>query len=95
MALRPLHDRVVVRRAETETVTSGGILLPGNAAEKPAMGTVIAVGKGLMTKDGIQPPDVEVGDCVLFGAFAGSKFMDNGEELLIMKESDIFAVQTA
>ena len=91
--IRPLHDRVVVRRVEEETKTAGGILLPGSAAEKPSQGEVLAVGNGQINESGsVRTLDVKVGDKVLFGQYAGSTVKVNGEELLIMKESDIFAV---
>jgi chaperonin GroES len=90
--IRPLHDRVVVRRVEEETKTAGGILLPGSAAEKPSQGEVIAVGNGQITDNGVRALDVKVGDKVLFGTYAGTTVKVNGEELLIMKESDILAV---
>jgi chaperonin GroES len=93
MKLRPLHDRVVIRRVEEETKTAGGILLPGSAAEKPSQGEVVAVGKGVYVDDDeLRPLDVKVGDKVLFGQYAGSTVKVDGEELLIMKESEIFAV---
>ena len=91
--IRPLHDRVVIRRVEEETKTAGGILLPGSAAEKPAQGEIIAVGNGQVTDNGtVRPLDVKVGDKVLFGTYAGTTVKVQGEELLIMKESDILAV---
>lgn len=96
MKIRPLHDRVVIRRVEEETKTAGGILLPGSAAEKPSQGEVIAVGNGQITDNGEKRPlDVKVGDKVLFGQYSGSTVKVDGEELLIMKESDIFAVLEA
>ncbi len=90
--IRPLHDRVVIRRVEEETKTAGGILLPGSASEKPAQGEIIAVGNGQITDNGVRALDVKVGDKVLFGTYAGTTVKVNGEELLIMKESDILAV---
>lgn len=93
MNIRPLHDRVVIRRVEEETKTAGGILLPGSAAEKPSQGEVLAVGNGTIKENGdVRPLDVKVGDKVLFGQYAGSTVKINGEELMIMKESEIFAV---
>lgn len=93
MKLRPLHDRVVIRRVEEETKTAGGILLPGSAAEKPSQGEVIAVGNGAIAENGtVRALDVKVGDKVLFGQYSGSTVKVNGEEFLIMKESEIFAV---
>jgi chaperonin GroES len=90
--IRPLHDRVVIRRVEEETKTAGGILLPGSAAEKPSQGEVIAVGNGQITDQGVRALDVKVGDKILFGTYAGTTVKVNGEEFLIMKESDILAV---
>jgi len=93
MKIRPLHDRVVIRRVEEETKTAGGILLPGSAAEKPSQGEVVAVGNGIIKDNGdVRPLDVKAGDKVLFGQYAGSTVKVDGEELLIMKESEIFAV---
>lgn len=93
MKIRPLHDRVVIKRVEQETKTAGGIVLPGSAAEKPSQGEVIAVGNGLITEAGeVRPLDLKVGDKVLFGQYAGSTVKVDGEELMIMKESEIFAV---
>ena len=92
--IRPLHDRVVIRRVEEETKQLGH-LLPGSAAEKPAQGEIIAVGNGQITDNGVRALDVKVGDKVLFGTYAGTTVKVNGEELLIMKESDILAVLEA
>lgn len=93
MKIRPLHDRVVVRRMEEETKTAGGIVLPGTAAEKPSQGEVIAVGKGKALDNGeIRPMDVKVGDRILFGQYSGSTVKIDGKELLVMSESEIFAV---
>lgn len=93
MKIRPLHDRVVIRRVEEETKTAGGILLPGSASEKPSQGEVVAVGNGIIKDNGdVRPLDVKVGDKVLFGQYAGSTVKVDGEELLMMKESEIFAV---
>lgn len=92
MKIRPLHDRVVVRRMEEETTTAGGIVLPGSAAEKPAQGEVVAVGNGQITDNGVRALDVKVGDQVMFGQYAGTEVKVDGEELLIMKEDDIVAV---
>lgn len=93
MKLRPLHDRVVIRRVEEETKTAGGILLPGSAAEKPSQGEVVAAGNGVVAENGtVRPLDVKVGDKVLFGQYSGSTVKVNGDEFLIMKESEIFAV---
>ncbi|MFC0269723.1 co-chaperone GroES [Kushneria aurantia] len=94
MNIRPLHDRVVVRRVEEEQKTAGGIVLPGNAQEKPTRGEVIAVGKGRILESGeTRPLDVQVGDKVIFKeGFGVEKQKVNGEEVLIMSESDILGV---
>lgn len=92
MSIRPLHDRIVVRRTEEEQKTAGGILLPGSAQEKPQQGEVIAVGKGQVTDNGVRPLEVQVGDKVLFGQYAGQTVKVDGEELLIMRESDVLGV---
>jgi chaperonin GroES len=90
--IRPLHDNVVIRRVEKETKTAGGLILSTSAAEQPAQGEIIAVGNGKITDSGVRALDVKVGDNVLFGAYAGTKVKVEGEELLVMKESDILAV---
>lgn len=93
MNIRPLHDRVVVRRVEEETKTAGGIVLPDSAAEKPSQGEVLAVGPGKALDNGdVRALDVKVGDKVLFGQYAGSTVKVDGEELLILSESEIFGV---
>ena len=93
MKIRPLHDRVVVKRVEEETKTAGGIVLPGSAAEKPSQGVVQAVGPGRVTESGeVRPLDVKAGDKVIFGQYAGSTVKIDGQELLIMAESEIFGV---
>ncbi|MDH5369934.1 MAG: co-chaperone GroES [Gammaproteobacteria bacterium] len=92
MKIRPLHDRVVVRRMEEETTSAGGIVLPGSAAEKPNQGEVIAVGNGQVTDSGVRALDVKVGDTVMFGQYAGTEIKVDGEALLIMSENDIVAV---
>ncbi len=93
MNIRPLHDRVLVRREEEETKSAGGIVLPGSAAEKPSRGEVIAVGKGQITDSGdVRALDVKVGDKVIFGQYAGNTVKINGEELLMMAEKEILAV---
>lgn len=92
MNIRPLHDRIVVRRTEEEQKTAGGILLPGSAQEKPQQGTVLAVGNGQITENGVRPLEVKVSDKVLFGQYAGQTVKVDGEELLIMKESDVLGV---
>ena len=94
MKIRPLHDRIVVRRKEEETKTAGGIVLPGMAAEKPNQGEVVAVGTGRVLQNGdVQPLALKEGDTVLFGQYGGSNTVKlDGEELLIMSESDIYGV---
>lgn len=94
MNIRPLQDRIVVRRMEEETKTSGGIVLPGSAAEKPNQGEVVAVGPGKTLDNGtVKAVDVAVGDHVVFGQYSGSNTIKvDGEELLIMNESEIFGV---
>jgi chaperonin GroES len=93
MKFRPLHDRAVVRRVEEDTKTVGGIIIPDTAKEKPMQGEVIAVGPGARDESGkIVPLDVKVGDRVLFGKWSGTEVTIDGEELLIMKESDIMGV---
>lgn len=94
MKIRPLHDRVVVRRKEEETTSAGGIVLPGSAKEKPNQGEVVAVGSGRVLDNGdTRPVDLKVGDIVVFGKYAGSDTIEvDGEELVILSESDIKAV---
>jgi chaperonin GroES len=93
MKLNPLHDRVVVRRIEADTQTSSGIIIPDNAAEKPDQGTVLAVGAGRRTEAGtIVPMSLNVNDTVLFGKYAGQTVTIKGEEVLILKEEEIYAI---
>ena len=93
MAFRPLHDRVLVRRVEAEEKTAGGIIIPDSAKEKPAEGEVVAVGAGSKAEDGkVTPLDVKAGDKVLFGKWSGTEIKLDGEDLLIMKESDIMGI---
>ena len=93
MKFRPLHDRVVVRRIEAEEKSTGGIIIPDTAKEKPQQGKVIAVGKGKVNDDGkLTPHDVKVGDTILFGKYSGSEIKLDGEEHLIMREEDILGV---
>ncbi|CCE07279.1 MULTISPECIES: co-chaperone GroES [unclassified Bradyrhizobium] len=95
MAFRPLHDRVVVKRIDAEEKTAGGIIIPDSAKEKPSQGEVIAVGPGARDESGkLVPLDVQVGDRVLFGKWSGTEVKIDGQELLIMKESDIMGVLT-
>jgi len=96
VSVRPLNDRVVVRRTNAETTTRGGIVLPGGAAEKPNHGEVVAVGPGAVLENGkTRPLAVAVGDRVLFGKYSSNEIEIDGEKLLILKESDILAVITA
>jgi len=94
LKIRPLHDRVVVRRAEEETKSAGGIVIPGSAAEKPMRGEIVAIGKGKILKDGsVRPLDVKTGNKIIFGKYSGTEVKINGEELLIMREEDIMAIE--
>jgi chaperonin GroES len=94
--IRPLHDRVIVKRLEEERKTASGIVIPDTAAEKPDQGEVVAVGKGKMLEDGkILPLDVKVGDKVLFGKYSGQTVKVKGEELLVMREEDIMGIVEA
>jgi chaperonin GroES len=93
MKFRPLHDRVLIRRVESEEKTAGGIIIPDTAKEKPMEGEVVAAGPGARGDDGkLQPMDVKAGDRVLFGKWSGTEVKLDGEELIIMKESDIMGV---
>ena len=93
MKFRPLHDRVVVRRVKSEEKTAGGIIIPDTAQEKPQEGEVVAAGPGARDEAGkLVPPDVKVGDRILFGKWSGTEVKLDGEELLIMKESDIMGI---
>jgi chaperonin GroES len=93
MKMRPLHDRVIVKRMEEERTSPGGIVIPDTAAEKPIKGKVIAAGNGKILENGdIRKLDVKVGDNVLFGKYAGTEVKVDGDELLVMKEDDIMAV---
>ena len=93
MAFKPLHDRVLVRRVQSEEKTKGGLIIPDNAKEKPSEGEVISVGSGTKAEDGkITPLDVKAGDRVLFGKWSGTEVKLDGEDLLIMKESDIMGI---
>ena len=93
MNIRPLHDRVVVRRLEEDTTSAGGIVLPDSAAEKPSQGESLAAGPGKVTDNGdVRALDVKVGDKILFGQYGGSTVKIDGEELLILSESEIFGV---
>ena len=93
MNIRPLHDRVVVRRMEEERTTAGGIVIPDSATEKPSTGEVVAVGNGKIMDNGdVRGMDVKVGDKIMFGKYSGTEVKVEGEELLIMREDDIMAV---
>jgi len=93
MNIRPLHDRVIIRRMEEEKTSPGGIVIPDSAAEKPVKGQVVAVGKGKILDNGdIRPLDVKKGDLILFGKYSGTEVSVDGEELLVMREDDITAI---
>lgn len=93
IGVRPLHDRVLVRRMAEEMKTAGGIIIPDTAKEKPQRGEIVAAGKGRVTEDGkVTPLDVKVGDRVLFGKYSGTELKLNGEEYLMMKEEDILGI---
>lgn len=93
MNFRPLHDRVLVRRLEQEAKTAGGIIIPDTAKEKPTEGEIVAVGSGARDESGkVTPLDVKAGDIVLFSKWAGTEITINGEELVVMKESDIIGI---
>ena len=93
MNIRPLHDRVIIKRKEEERTSPGGIVIPDTATEKPIRGEVVAIGKGKSTDSGdVRPLDVKVGDNVLFGKYSGTEVKVDGEDLLVMREEDIMAV---
>ncbi len=93
MNIRPLHDRVIVKRVEEETTSAGGIVLPGSATEKPSEGEVLAVGNGKQLDNGeVRALEVKVGDKVLFGKYSGSEVKVDGEEVIVMREEDIMGV---
>ena len=95
MKLRPLHDRVIVKRLEEEKKSAGGIIIPDQAAEKPLKAEVVAVGPGKITDDGkLQAPDVKKGDHVLIGKYSGTEVKVDGEDLVVLREDDIMAVFT-
>ena len=92
MKIRPLHDRVIVKRLEEERTSPGGIVIPDTAAEKPIQGKIVAVGKGKILEDGqVRPLDVKVGDKILFGKYSGTEIKIEGEEYLILREEEILA----
>ena len=93
MKIRPLHDRVIVKRLEEERTSPGGIVIPDTAAEKPIQGKIVAVGKGKILEDGkVRPLDVKVGDKILFGKYSGTDIKIDGEEVLILREDEVLAV---
>jgi chaperonin GroES len=93
MKIRPLHDRVIVKRLEEERVSAGGIVIPDSAAEKPVQGKVVAVGKGKILEDGsVRALDVKVGDKILFGKYSGTEVKVDGDELVVMREEDVMAI---
>lgn len=93
MNIRPLHDRVVVKRMEEERTSAGGIVIPDSATEKPVRGEVLSIGKGKIAENGdVRPLDVKVGDQVLFGKYSGTEIKIDGEEVLVMREDDIMGV---
>jgi chaperonin GroES len=93
MSIRPLHDRVVVKRMEEERTSAGGIVIPDSATEKPSRGKVISVGNGKIAENGdVRPLDVKAGDEVLFGKYSGTEIKIDGEELLVMREDDIMGI---
>jgi chaperonin GroES len=93
MKIRPLHDRVIVKRLEEERTSAGGIIIPDTATEKPIQGKVVAVGKGKILDDGsVRQLDLKVGDKILFGKYGGTEVKVDGEELLVMREEDVMAV---
>lgn len=93
MQIRPLHDRVIVKRVEEERTTPGGIVLPDSATEKPIRGKVLAVGNGKIRDNGeVRPLDVKEGDIILFGKYSGTEVKMDGEELLVMREEDIMGI---
>ncbi|HLX30033.1 MAG TPA: co-chaperone GroES [Casimicrobiaceae bacterium] len=93
MKIRPLHDRVIVKRLEEDRTSPGGIVIPDTAAEKPVQGKIVAVGKGKILEDGnVRPLDVKVGDKILFGKYSGTEVKLDGEELVVMREEDVMAV---
>ena len=93
MKIRPLHDRVIVKREDEERKSPGGIVIPDTAAEKPIRGKIVAVGKGKMLENGsVRPLDLKVGDKILFGKYGGTEVKVDGDELLVMREEDVMAV---
>ncbi len=96
MNIRPLHDRLIIKREAEERKSPGGIVIPDTATEKPTFGKVIAVGKGKILENGeVRPPDVKTGDKILFGKYSGTEVKVDGEELIVMREEDVMAVVEA
>ena len=93
MKIRPLHDRVIIKRLDEDKTSPGGIIIPDTAAEKPVQGKVVAVGKGKILEDGqVRPLDVKVGDKILFGKYSGTEVKIDGEDLVVMREEDVMAI---
>ena len=93
MKIRPLHDRVIVKRLEEDSTSPGGIVIPDTAAEKPVQGKIVAIGKGKILENGqVRPCDIKVGDTILFGKYSGAEVKLEGEELVVMREEDVMAV---
>jgi chaperonin GroES len=93
VGVRPLHDRILVRRVAEETKTAGGIIIPDTAKEKPQRGEIVAAGKGRVSEDGkVMPLEVKIGDRILFGKYSGTELKLNGEELLMMREEDVLGI---
>jgi chaperonin GroES len=93
MKIRPLHDRVIIKRLDEDRTSPGGIIIPDTAAEKPVQGKVVAVGKGKILEDGqVRPLDVKVGDKILFGKYSGTEVKVDGDDLVVMREEDVMAV---
>lgn len=93
MKIRPLHDRVIIKRMEEERKSAGGIVLPDSATEKPSKGEVLAVGKGKILENGsVRPLDIQIGDKVLFGKYSGTEVKVDGDDVLVMREEDVMAV---
>ncbi len=96
MNIRPLHDRLIIKREAEERKSAGGIVIPDTATEKPTFGKVIAVGKGKILENGeVRPPDVKTGDKILFGKYSGTEVKVDGEELVVMREEDVMAIVEA
>jgi chaperonin GroES len=93
MKIRPLHDRVIVKRVEEDRTSPGGIVIPDTAAEKPVQGKIVAVGKGKILENGeVRPCDIKVGDTILFGKYSGAEVKLDGDDLVVMREDDVMAV---